>query len=67
MSRNPDPCYCEQAIAYEDLLNRVLENAANIKHAKDSAAFMQLWDELMTEIEQTIGSYMQAQEDYTDE
>lgn len=67
MSRNPDPCYCEQAQAYEALLNRVLENSLNVKDARHSATFLKLWDELMYDIELTINEYKEAQEEYTSE
>jgi len=60
MSRNPDPCYCEQATAYEDLLNKVLECAIVHKDKGVSA-------ELRKQIEQTIGNYQTAQSDYVDD
>lgn len=61
MSRHPDPCYCEQAQAYEDLLNRVLDyvQTGKSRYLKTST--------LIGEIEKTIGEYQTAQEEYVDE
>ena len=70
--RHPDPCYCEQAHDYEDLLNRVLEML--VKQPKELSQGAMTHSEwgmvngdfniLIKDIEQTIGEYQQAQEEY---
>ena len=55
-----DPCYCQQAQDYEDLLNRILETPKTL-------GVHVIEDALLKEIENTIGEYICAQAEYADE
>lgn len=70
MNRNPDPCYCEQAQAYEDLLNRTLETVVKFKaemQGPSGAGENKFFNSLILDIETTIGNYQQAQSEYSDD
>lgn len=59
MSYDVEPCYCPQASEYEDLLNEVLTAVAVKKGGVNTALFKK--------IEQAIGRYQTAQEEYTND
>jgi hypothetical protein len=61
MSRHPDPCYCEQAQEYEALLEKIKKFWKGI----DDLPLPE--KQLLEELEQTVGEYKQAQEEYRNE
>jgi hypothetical protein len=59
MSRNPDPCYCEQACVYESLLAQAL---AYVRANGSERAY-----QLAETIDETIADYKLAQKQYEEE
>ncbi len=53
MSRHPDPCYCLQAIDYEELLVRAVRRLTKIRDA-----------DLVAAIERVLAKYQDARKAY---
>lgn len=60
MSRDYEPCYCDQACHYEHLLERILLTAPTL-------SVKIIDDKLLKEIKEAVDKYKIAQAEYADE